>query len=121
MMRRNLYAMGAVAMMMMCLAAGCGGQKADSPNKGADNATVSQAAASAGGKMVVNFEGRVTKVDGDTVTLEDGKVVRISDTTTVSAPDGSETEISVGDYIQGYSENPDGDEIDAVRILITAL
>ena len=54
------------------------------------------------------------------VTLEDGTVV-LTGQAAVSTPDGSAGEIAVGDYIQGYAENPEGDEVAASAILITTL
>ncbi len=74
-----------------------------------------------GGKRVVNFEGRVTKAERDSVTLDNGKIVKIAEDTAVTAPDGSPDEIAEGDYIQGYAENAENSEIDAVYILITTL
>ncbi len=73
-----------------------------------------------GGKLAVNFEGRVAAVEGGKVTLEDGRVV-LTDGANVFAPDGSTAGIAVGDYIQGYAENPQDGEIAAQSILITAL
>lgn len=109
------------------LLTGCGGQKtgtldnADAniteladENGGFEQPTI-------GGKMVVNFEGRVTAVKDDIVTLEDGKTVCIGDSTCVSAPDGNSVEIAINDYIQGYAENPEDSEINALSILVTAL
>lgn len=74
-----------------------------------------------GGKRVINFEGRVIKVENDIVTLENGKTVEILEDTTVTAPDGSNSEISEGNYIQGYTENTESNEIIARYILITTL
>ena len=72
------------------------------------------------GKLAVNFEGRVSSVENGKVTLEDGTVV-LTDDAEISAPDGSAAEIAVGDYIQGYAEDPDAAELGASSILITAL
>lgn len=74
-----------------------------------------------GGKRVINFEGRVVKAEQDSVTLDNGKTVRITENTAVTAPDGSSAEVAVGDYIQGYAENAESSEIDAKYILITIL
>lgn len=73
------------------------------------------------GKMSVNFEGRVTAVEDNQVTLDSGKTVLISDTTSVVAYDGSTTTIAVGDYIQGYATDPDSDTLEALNILVTVL
>lgn len=74
-----------------------------------------------GGKRVVNFEGRVTEAEQDSVTLDNGKIIKIAEDTTVTAPDGNPDEIDEGDYIQGYAENAENSEIDAEYILITTL
>ena len=76
---------------------------------------------SSGGKRVINFEGRVTKVEENSVTLDTGKTVRITEDTTVTTPDRNSGKINEGDYIQGYAENAESNEIDARYILITAL
>lgn len=73
------------------------------------------------GKMSVNFEGRVTAVEDNQVTLDNGKTVLISDTTSVVAYDGSATTVAVGDYIQGYATDPDSDTLEALNILVTVL
>lgn len=73
-----------------------------------------------GGKMAVNFEGRVAAVEDGIVTLEDGTVI-LTDGADIAAPDGSAGKISVGDYIQGYTEDPDAAELNATAILITVL
>ena len=72
------------------------------------------------GKLAVNFEGRVASVEDGKVTLEDGTVV-LTGGAEISSPDGSAAEIAVGDYIQGYAEDPDAAELHAESILITAL
>lgn len=74
-----------------------------------------------GGKRIVNFEGRVTKVEQDRVTLDNGKMIKIAEDTTVTSPDGNSDKIAEGDYIQGYAENAENSEIDAKYILITTL
>lgn len=73
------------------------------------------------GKRVINFEGRATKVEQDSVTLDNGKIVKLTEDTTITSPDGSSAEIAEGDYIQGYAENAENSEITAEYILITAL
>ena len=74
-----------------------------------------------GGKMAVNFEGRVSAAEDGRVTLEDGRTVLISGSTSVAAPDGTAADIAAGDYIQGYADNPEDSELNARSILITAL
>ena len=73
-----------------------------------------------GGKMAVNFEGRVAAVEDGKVTLEEGTVI-LTDGADIAAPDGSAGKISAGDYIQGYAEDPDAAELNATAILITVL
>lgn len=75
----------------------------------------------AGGKMRINFEGRVTGIEDDTVTLDTGKIVLTGEETIVVDPDGSPAEIALGDYIQGCAVDPDAAELEAVRILVSAL
>lgn len=77
--------------------------------------------APAGGRRVINFEGRVAAIADGRATLEDGRIVRIDISTFVSAPDGSAAEVAVGDYIQGYSDAPEAEEIPAQFILVTPL
>lgn len=74
-----------------------------------------------GGKLSVNFEGRVTAVEDGLVTLDSGKTVRVGEQTSVRGFDGSAAEITVGDYIQGYAADPDAAELEAMTILVTIL
>lgn len=68
-------------------------------------------------KPVINFEGIVIAVDGDKITLEDGKIVLITENTLFAGdPDTGNavyTDILVGNFIQGYTE----DAIDAETII----
>lgn len=73
------------------------------------------------GKRVMNFEGRVTKVEQGSVTLDNGKMVTFTEKTAVTYPDGSAAEIAEGDYIQGYAENVENSDITAKYILVTIL
>lgn len=74
-----------------------------------------------GGKLRINFEGRVTQADGGLLTLDSGKAVRMGKETVVERFDGAPAEIAVGDYIQGYAADPDAAELEALRILVTIL
>lgn len=72
-------------------------------------------------KVVINFEGTVTAINGDEVTLENGKIVVISsDTIFAGDPDTNNavsTEIFVGNFIQGYTEDdPDSQHVSANKI-----
>lgn len=76
-------------------------------------------------KVVVNFEGTVTAINGDEVTLENGKIVVISSETIFAGdPDTNNTvstEISVGNFIQGYTEDdPDSEHVSADKIYCNA-
>ena len=59
------------------------------------------------GKVVVNFEGVVTQVDGDVITLDNGKQITISaETEFAGDPDTGnrvDEQIAVGNYLQGYT------------------
>lgn len=73
------------------------------------------------GKVVVNFEGVVTAVNGDEISLENGKIVVIStDTVFVGDPDtsnGVSEEILVGNFIQGYTkDNIENEKVSAGKI-----
>lgn len=74
-----------------------------------------------GGKLRINFEGRVTQVEAGSVTLDSGKTVLVGDQTIIEGFDGSAAEIAVGDYIQGYATDPDSSQLEALRILVTIL
>ena len=72
-------------------------------------------------KPVINFEGVVTAVEGNRVTLESGKIVLITEDTEFGGdPDTGNAvseEILVGNYIQGYTEDDvDGAEVTAIKI-----
>ena len=75
----------------------------------------------AGGKLRINFEGRVTQADGVLLTLDSGKAARMGKETVVEHFDGTPAEIAVGDYIQGYAADPDAAELEALRVLVTIL
>lgn len=68
-----------------------------------------------------NFEGKVTETAIGSITLDSGKVVKITDDTEVTTLDGNNGIIFPGNYIQGYAEDPEGDEIVAEYIIITSL
>lgn len=81
------------------------------------------AAARTGGKLVINFEGKVAAVEDDRVTLENGQVILISDDTIYSIASGvvENMILSVGYNIQGYTEdNPTASEVTASRIHVIA-
>ena len=72
-------------------------------------------------KPVINFEGVVQSVEGDKVTLNDGKVVIITEETEFAGDLDTENtvneEILVGNFIQGYTQdNTDAAEITADKI-----
>lgn len=129
-MKKKIFAMSLAAVLALSLLVGCTGkqQNNDSNSNSSNTDVTTPAGEYTGGpawgkpasKMAVNFEGRVAAVEEDRVTLEDGTIVR-TDGADISAPDGSAAEIAVGDYIQGYAEDPDAAELNAVSILITVL
>ena len=72
-------------------------------------------------KPVINFEGVVTAVDGDRITLKDGKVILITDDTAFGGDLDTNNVVSdnilVGNFIQGYTEDDtDAEEVTANRI-----
>lgn len=73
------------------------------------------------GKVVINFEGTVASVNGEEITLENGKIVVISsDTVFAGDPDTNNAvseEIVVGNFIQGYTEDdPEAEKVTADKI-----
>ena len=129
-MTKKIFAMSLAAVLALSLLVGCTGkqQNNDSNSNSSNTDVTTPAGEYTGGpawgkpasKMAVNFEGRVAAVEEGRVTLEDGTVV-LTDGADISAPDGSAAEIAVGDYIQGYAEDPEAAELNAVSILITVL
>ena len=72
-------------------------------------------------KPVINFEGVVTAVDGDRITLKDGKIILITDDTAFGGDLDTNNVVSdnirVGNFIQGYTEDDtDAEEVTANRI-----
>lgn len=129
-MKKKIFALSLAAVMALSLLTGCGKtQQEDAAGGNSSGTTVTTPEGNyAGGpgwgkpagKIAVNFEGRVASVEDGRVTLEDGRVV-LTDGAAISAPDGSAAEIAVGDYIQGYAEDPDAAELKASSILVTVL
>lgn len=129
-MEKKIFAMSLAAVLALSLLVGCTGkqQNNDSNSNSSNTDVTTPAGEYTGGpawgkpasKMAVNFEGRVAAVEEGRVTLEDGTVV-LTDGADISAPDGSAAEIAVGDYIQGYAEDPEAAELNAASILVTAL
>lgn len=129
-MKKKIFAMSLAAVLVISLLVGCiGKQQNATPDSDSANTDVKTPAGEYTGgpawgkpvsKMAVNFEGRVAAVEEGKVTLEDGIIV-LTNGAEISAPDGSATEIAVGDYIQGYAEDPDAAELNATSILITVL
>ncbi len=74
-----------------------------------------------GGKIVINFEGMVESVVDNRITLDNGKVVIINESTIFIGVNGTVENVTLteGDYIQGYTENaPAATEITAKRVHI---
>lgn len=132
-MKKQILAVSLAAVLALFLLAGCTEKQQDnapgSNPSGTDIADITPPAGEYTGgptwgkpasKMAVNFEGRVAAVEAGRITLEDGTIV-LTDGAEISAPDGSAAEIAIGDYIQGYAEDPDAAELKAASILVTAL
>ena len=119
-MKKNILALGMTAVLAISLMTGCTGTQKDDNTAPTGEYIGGPAWGKPVSKIAVNLEGRVASVEDGKVTLEDGTVV-LTDDAEISAPDGSAVEIAVGDYIQGYAEDPDAAELNATSILITAL
>lgn len=117
-MKQKFILAGLTSLFAISLLAGCAAnpQSGNTLNQTSNTAIT----APAGGKLVVNFEGRVSAVEDGKVTLEDGRVVRTGDAY-IYAPDGSAAAIAVGDFIQGHADDPGAAELNATAILITVL
>ena len=75
------------------------------------------------GKIQINFDGYISEITKDSYILEHGRVV-LTENATIRKPDGSMIEAEdaeAGAYIQGYAENPEGDELKADVILVKEL
>ena len=73
------------------------------------------------GKAVINYEGTVTAVDDDNVTLDSGKIVKVTDETKYSLASGTVDSVILheGLFVQGYTaDDPETDEITAARMHI---
>ena len=117
---KRIVLLSIASMMTFGMLTGCSGQS-DSTPPSTVSAVEDAPTTTMTGKISVNFEGRVSKVEAGRITLDTGKVVLISEQTEIKDPQGQATEISVGDYIQGYATDPESAELDAQNILITVL
>lgn len=76
------------------------------------------------GKVRINFEGRITAVEGDRVTLDSGKVVVLTESTLFTIPQGAADRalLTEGAYIQGYTaDGPEAAEFTAEQVHVTPL
>lgn len=131
-MKKKFLAFGLASVLALSLMTGCAENQQNGDSGSENNSSGTTITTPAGdytggptwgkpaSKMLVNFEGRVASVEDGRVTLEDGTVV-LTAGAEISAPNGSAAEITVGDYIQGYAEDPDAAELNASSILITIL
>ena len=108
------------AILSACVLAGCSANSASGIN-GTSSLESANASDARAAKAVVNFEGTVTAVDGNEVTLENGKKLIISpDTVFAGDPDTNNSvseEILVGNFVQGYTkDDPESDLISADKI-----
>ncbi|MBP3475361.1 MAG: hypothetical protein J6K48_03455 [Lachnospiraceae bacterium] len=113
---KKLVCIGMTALVILFTLAGCSTESTVS----SDNA-----GSTSMNKVVVNFEGTVTAVNGDEITLENGKIVVISsDTVFAGDPDTNNEvreEIIVGNFMQGYTEDdPDSEQVSADKIYYNA-
>lgn len=103
-MRKNNYAAVMIGMAMLALVPGCGVSESETKV-----AQTTEAMPEVSFKPAINFEGTVSEVQDDLVTLEDGTKIRITkDTQFAGDPDTNNSvnsEILPGNYIQGYSED----------------
>lgn len=109
---KKLVCICMAAMMAFTTLQGCSTASTNSSDDVNDAAT---------GKVVVNIEGTVTAVNGDEVSLGNGKTVIISEETVfVSDPDTNHVvseEIVIGNFIQGYTkDDPDSGQVIADKI-----
>lgn len=113
---KKLICIGMAALVALLALVGCSTEyTGNSANAGGTSAS----------KVVVNFEGTVTAVNGDEVMLENGKIVVISsDTVFAGDPDTNNAvskEIVVGNFIQGYTkDDPDSKRVSADKIYCNA-
>ena len=97
----------------------CGNAKAAEATAAEPETTVTNPAPS--GKFAVHFEGTVTAVDGDRITLDNGKVITVNEDTVYTTPSGAaeKSALRVGDYIQGSTaDDPAAAVVSAKRIHI---
>lgn len=125
---KNIISLAVASALALSMLAGCSAQteKPDQSVKADQSAEISvdmtpAESPEAGGRMMINFEGKVSEVKDGAVTLDGGRTVLIGDETVVVDQDGAAAEIHVGDLIQGYAADPDASELEAARILVTAL
>ena len=109
---KKIVCICAVTLITLFALIGC-----TSTDKGSSNTTAEVPTS----KVVINFEGKVTAIDGEKITLENGKIIVISsDTVFAGDPDTGNTvseEITVGNFIQGYTKDePDVDQVSADKI-----
>lgn len=109
---KKAVSMCVVALIAFCMLTGCGNSNTTKP----DEATT--------GKLVINFEGMVSDVEESCITLDNGQNVIFDEETIFTDVNGTveNPALTVGDYIQGYTENDPSDaEITAKRIHIVVL
>ena len=76
------------------------------------------------GKLQINFEGRVTNLADDQVTLDSGTVILLTENTIFHIPQGTVSHIILteGAYLQGYTvDDPQAAVLTAASVLVTPL
>lgn len=116
---RKIWTIAAAVIIVILAAILLHNRLAPAPNSTTDADTNTPAAVTV--NQPTNFEGKVAETAVGSITLDNGRVVKITDDTTVTTLDGNDGIIFPGNYIQGYAEDPEGDEIVAEYIIITAL
>ncbi|MCH4887020.1 hypothetical protein EZV73_05540 [Acidaminobacter sp. JC074] len=106
-----------VALMAMSVFIGCAGNNETSVEEVPTQESQVRA------KVLVNISGVIAEVDGEKVTLEDGTFIIINeDTVFADDPDNGveavNSEIQVGNFIQGYTADESSDPVIASRIYI---
>lgn len=116
---RKIWAIATAVIVIILAAVLLHNRLAPAPNSTTDADTNTPATATV--DRPTNFEGKVGETAVGSITLDNGRVVKITDDTTVTMSDGNDGIIFPGNYIQGYAEDPKSNEIVAEYIIITSL
>lgn len=108
------------AVLSASVLVGCSANSVPDTNSTSESDSTNVSGVTAG-KVIVNFEGTVTAVNGNEITLENGKTIVISsDTVFAGDPDTNNAvseNIDVGNFVQGFTnDDPESDQISADKI-----